>query len=52
MATGRNTGSASGACIDENGAVVPLPAKNIAMFHPLRRATFPLGTIHLQGDHW
>ena len=38
--------------VDETGAEVPLPAKNIAMFHPLRQPNFPHGLIHLQGNDW
>lgn len=36
----------------ENGGELPLPAKNIAMFHPLGVAVFPAGRIHLGGNDW
>ncbi len=38
--------------VDENGTNVPLPDKNIAMFHPLRIRHFPAGIIHLRGNDW
>ncbi len=38
--------------IDENGAELHLPGKNIAMFHPLRIEDFPSGIIHLMGNDW
>lgn len=38
--------------MDEQGAEIPLPDKNIAMFHPLKVVEFPTGTIHLQGNDW
>ena len=38
--------------IDENGAALPLPEKNIAMYYPLERKGFPAGSIHLQGNDW
>lgn len=38
--------------IDESGDEVPIPEKNIAMYHALKRPEFPLGTIHLQGNDW
>jgi len=36
--------------IDENGKNIPLPAKNITMFFPLKLQAFPEGTINLQGN--
>jgi len=39
-------------CVDEHGREVPIPAKNIAMYHPLQRRAFPDGDIHLQGNDW
>jgi GNAT superfamily N-acetyltransferase len=36
----------------EDGAELPLPAKNIAMFHPLRVTQFPDGPVHLGGNDW
>lgn len=38
--------------VAESGREIPLPAKNIAMFHPLRRKDFPPGNIHLCGNDW
>ncbi len=38
--------------IDDNGAEQKLPAKNIAMFFPLKVKKFPPGTIHLRGNDW
>ena len=38
--------------IDEDRRPQPLPAKNWAMFYPLRRLDFPPGEIHLQGNDW
>jgi predicted N-acetyltransferase YhbS len=38
--------------IDEEGFPQPLPAKNVTMFHPLRRKDMPPGDIHLQGNDW
>jgi hypothetical protein len=38
--------------IDDTGSEVPLPGKNIAMFHPLRVQVFPPGRIHLRGNDW
>jgi predicted N-acetyltransferase YhbS len=38
--------------VDETGAVVPLSAKNIAMYFPLAEAPFPSGDIHLEGNDW
>lgn len=38
--------------VDEFGAEVALPAKNVAMFFPLKMKEFPPGTIHLQGNDW
>jgi len=37
---------------DENGNIVPLPEKNIAMFFPLKVKSFPEGAIDLQGNDW
>jgi GNAT superfamily N-acetyltransferase len=36
----------------EDGCELPLPAKNIAMFYPLRVASFPAGRLHLGGNDW
>ena len=36
----------------EDGHELPLPAKNIALFHPLRVTVFPAGPIHLGGNDW
>ncbi|MDD5699536.1 MAG: GNAT family N-acetyltransferase [Victivallaceae bacterium] len=38
--------------IDENENQVPLPAKNITMFFPLKVRTFPDGNINLRGNDW
>jgi predicted N-acetyltransferase YhbS len=38
--------------VAESGRKIPLPGKNIAMFHPLRRKDFPPGNIHLCGNDW
>lgn len=38
--------------IDENGNECGLPGANIAMVHPLKRADFPVGPIHLMGNDW
>ena len=38
--------------IDEEGHVQPLPAKNVSMFYPLRRAEMPAGDIDLLGNDW
>jgi GNAT superfamily N-acetyltransferase len=38
--------------IDEHGREADLPSKNIAMYFPLARSSFPPGTIHLQGNDW
>ena len=38
--------------VDETGAELPIPGKNIAMFHPLKVLKFPAGTVHLQGNDW
>jgi len=38
--------------VDETGSEVPIPGKNIAMFHPLRQTEFPAGLIHLRGNDW
>lgn len=38
--------------VDSDGTEIPLPDKNIAMFHPLKLSKFPTGTIHLQGNDW
>jgi predicted acetyltransferase len=38
--------------IDEQGQEQPLPAKNVTLFHPLRRSDFPAGDIHLLGNDW
>lgn len=38
--------------IDEAGVSQPLPAKNLAMFYPLRRADIPPGDINLLGSDW
>lgn len=37
---------------DENGGPVPATGKNICMFQPLGAASFPEGTIDLQGRDW
>jgi hypothetical protein len=34
------------------GTDVSLPAKNIAMYHPLECTAFPIGPVHLQGTDW
>jgi hypothetical protein len=36
----------------EDGRELPLPAKNIALFHPLRVRELPQGLIHLGGNDW
>jgi GNAT superfamily N-acetyltransferase len=36
----------------EDGQELPLPAKNMALFHPLRVPQFPEGLIHLGGNDW
>ncbi len=36
----------------EEGRLLPLPGKNIAMFYPLHVAAFPDGPIHLCGNDW
>lgn len=36
----------------EDGKELPLPGRNIAMWYPLRAASFPAGTIHLGGNDW
>jgi len=36
----------------EGGAELPLPEGNLPMLYPLRRAEFPPGPIHLQGNDW
>ena len=36
----------------EDGQELPLPAKNIALFHPLRVRQLPEGLIHLGGNDW
>jgi GNAT superfamily N-acetyltransferase len=36
----------------EAGQTLPLPGKNIAMFHPPRVAEFPDGPIDLRGNDW
>jgi hypothetical protein len=36
----------------EDGEERPLPAKNIAMFHPLHVTQFPDGPVHLGGNDW
>jgi predicted N-acetyltransferase YhbS len=36
----------------EHGREVPIPDKNIAMFHPIRVTAFPDGLIHLCGNDW
>jgi GNAT superfamily N-acetyltransferase len=38
--------------IDEVGNELPIPGKNIAMWHPLRAQSFPPGPIHLRGNDW
>ena len=38
--------------IDEEGHQQPLPAKNVSMFYPLRRAEMPAGDIDLLGNDW
>ena len=38
--------------MDENGEILLLPVKNIAMFHPLKRRDFPAGAISLEGNDW
>ena len=38
--------------IDQQGRVEPLPAKNVTMFYPLRRAEIPPGDVHLLGNDW
>jgi len=38
--------------MDENGEILPLPGKNIAMFFPLKRKGFPAGDISLEGNDW
>lgn len=38
--------------IDETGNEVELPAKNLAMFYPLRQPSFPQGRVHLGGNDW
>ncbi len=38
--------------IDADGEEKPIPGKNVAMFYPLRRKSFPVGDIHLQGNDW
>jgi hypothetical protein len=38
--------------IDESGMPQPLPAKNLAMFYPLRRTDMPPGDINLLGNDW
>lgn len=38
--------------IDETGQGQALPAKNIAMYYPLRVTDFPAGRIHLNGNDW
>lgn len=36
----------------EDGRELPIPGKNIAMFHPLAVKEFPGGLIHLRGNDW
>lgn len=36
----------------EEGRELPLPGKNIAMYHPLKLTQFPDGIIHLCGNDW
>jgi GNAT superfamily N-acetyltransferase len=36
----------------EEGRLLPLPGKNIAMFYPLHVAAFPDGPIDLRGNDW
>ncbi len=38
--------------IDDTGREVGLPGRNIAMYYPLARESFPPGPIHLQGNDW
>jgi len=38
--------------INEKGEHVPLPAKNITMYFPLKIKDFPDGDINLQGNDW
>ena len=37
---------------DAQGGRVPMPGKNICMFHPLNATAFPARTIDLQGADW
>ena len=37
---------------DEQGNVVPIPGKNIAMIYPLKRKDFPAGNVDLAGQDW
>jgi predicted N-acetyltransferase YhbS len=38
--------------LDENGATVPIPGKNIGMTLDLSGEPFPAGLIHLEGRDW
>lgn len=38
--------------VDESGKEWVLPGKNIGMYYPLDKNSFPTGDIHLQGNDW
>lgn len=37
---------------NEEGKVVPIPGKNIAMVYPLNEKDFPIGQVDLEGPDW